>query len=160
MKHMVKQITKYLCYGISWGCTCLVLYCLLFCVLGNEDVLSSILDNFAKHAAGAILVGIACGSTAIVYQSERLSGTTKALIHFCVGMGVFYPVALSLGWIPFHPDRILYTMLQFLISCSIFAAIWVCFYLFNRSEAKKINDRLQELEQGDNLEKTKFKGKA
>lgn len=149
MKHTIKQIIRYLCYGISWGCTCFVLWCLFFAVLGREDVLSLILDDFVKHTIGSILVGIACGSTAIVYQSERLSGIAKALIHFCVGMGVFYPVALFLGWIPFYPNRILYTVLQFLISCSIFMAIWVCFYLFNHNEAKEINHRLKELEQND-----------
>lgn len=149
MKHNIKQIIKYLCYGISWGCTCFVLWNLLFAVLGREEVLASILDGFVKHAIGSMLVGVACGSTAMIYQSERLSGIAKALIHFCVGMGVFYPVALFLGWIPFHPDQILYTVLQFLVSCGIFMAVWICFYLFNRSEAKEINDRLQELEQKD-----------
>ena len=28
-------------------------------------------------------------------------------------------MAVSLGWIPFYPDRILYTVLQFLASCGI-----------------------------------------
>ena len=70
----------------------------------------------------------------------------KTIIHFCVGMGVFYPVAVSLGWIPFYPDRILYTVLQFLASCGIFMTIRLGFYLFNRNEAKRINKRLREME--------------
>ena len=68
------------------------------------------------------------------------------MIHFGVGMGVFYPVSIYLGWIPFYPDRIDYTVLQFLFSCAIFMLIWFCFYLFNRNEAKRINKRLRELE--------------
>lgn len=146
MNPIVKLVMKYICHGISWGCTCLVFTCLIGFAAGGEDFLMPIFNNFAKHAIGSIAVGIACGSTAIIYQSERLSLPVKVIIHFAVGIGVFYPTALSLGWIPFYPDRILYTILQFLISCAIFAAIWFCFYLFNRSEAKKINNRLQELE--------------
>jgi len=147
MKRMVQLIIKYLCHGISWGCTCFVLLCLCCHFIGADDILALIWNDFAKHAAGSILVGVACGSTAIVYQIDRLPFGAKVLIHFTVGMGVFYPVALSLHWIPYRPGNALYSVLQFLVSCSIFAAIWFCFYLFNRSEAKKINNRLQELAQ-------------
>lgn len=146
MKHSIKLIIKYLCHGITWGCTTLVLLCLFYQLFGAEDTLLLIMNDFSRHAVGSILVGIACGSTAIVYQFDRPSFGAKAAIHFIVGMGVFYPVALSLHWIPYHSGDILYTILQFLFSCFIFVAIWFCFYLFNRGEAKKINDRLKELE--------------
>lgn len=147
MKHTVKLIIKYILYGISLGCTSFVLMCLSFYAGGGENLLMAICSDFARHAAGAMIVGIACGSTSIVYQFERPSTLWKIVIHFCVGMGVFYPVGISLGWIPFYPDRILLTILQFLFSCAIFMAIWFCFYLFNRNEAKRINQRLRELSQ-------------
>ncbi len=149
MKYMVRLTIKYICYGISWGCTCFVFMCSVWVICSKDSIAAFLLDDFVKHAAGSVLVGLACGGTAIVYQLERLSGIAKVLIHFGVGMGVFYPTALYLGWIPFYPERIWYTILQFLFSCGIFAAIWFCFYLFNRSEAKKINDRLQELNEND-----------
>lgn len=142
----VKLIIQYLFFGISWGCTYFVFHCLFCYAFGADDTLSLILNDFAKHAAGAILVGIGFGTTPIVYQINRLSLAAKILIHFTVGMGVFYPVALYLGWIPFYSGRPIYTALQFLFSCAIFAAIWFYFYLFNRNEAKKINGRLRELE--------------
>lgn len=146
MKRMVKMVIKYICYGISWGCTVLVFTCLIASVLGEEEFLLLIMKDFTRQAAGAMLVGISCGSVSIVYQFEKLPELAKRLIHFGVGMGVFYPTALYLGWIPFYPDNILYTISQILISCGIFVAIWFFFYLFNRGEAKKINDRLRELE--------------
>ena len=146
MKHTVKLVIKYILYGISWGCTCFVFMCLALFAAGGADLLSPIVNDFLRQSIGAIIVGIACGSAAIVYQLPRISGLVKTLIHFCIGMGVFYPVALYLGWIPFHPDQISYTVLQFIISCGIFLGIWFCFYLFNRNEAKKINERLKELE--------------
>ncbi len=149
MKLTVKLAMKYILYGISLGCTSFVVMCLSFYVGGGEDLLMLICKDFARHAIGAMLVGIACGGTAVIYQFGRPSGLVKVLIHFCVGMGVFYPVAIYLGWIPFYPDRALFTVLQFLFSCGIFMVIWSCFYLFNRKEAKRINQRLRELERQD-----------
>lgn len=153
MKHTVKLIFRYILWGISLGCTSFVLMCLSFFAGGGEEMLALIFKDFARQSIGAMIVGIACGGTAVVYQFNRPSELAKIIIHFCVGMGVFYPVALYLGWIPFYPDRILYTVLQFLCSCGIFMAIWFCFYLFNRNEAKRINKRLRELERDQNGKK-------
>lgn len=146
MNHTIKLGIKYIFYGISWGCTVFVFTCLIGYITGGEPFLAPILKDFFKQAIGSMVVGIACGSTAIVYHIDSLSGLSKIMIHFCVGIGIFYPVALYLGWIPFYPDKILYTVLQFLISCGIFAVIWFFFYYFNRAEAKEINNRLRELE--------------
>lgn len=146
MKHIVKLVVKYILYGISLGCTSFVVMCLSYFAWGGEEYLAPICRDFARQSVGAMIVGIACGGTSIVYQFERPSVLLKIIIHFCVGMGVFYPVGISLGWIPFYPDRIVLTALQFLFSCGMFMVIWFCFYLFNRNEAKRINKRLRELE--------------
>ncbi|MCI9423076.1 MAG: DUF3021 domain-containing protein [Dorea sp.] len=151
MKHTLKLFVKYILSGISLGCTFFVIMCLSFYVGGGEEFLKEIFEDFGRQAVGSMLVGIACGATAVIYQFDSFSGFVKTIIHFCVGMGVFYPVAVSLGWIPFYPDRILYTVLQFLASCGIFMTIRLGFYLFNRNEAKRINKRLREMERdGDN----------
>lgn len=146
MKRIGKMVIKYIFYGISWGCTFLVFTCLMFSLFGGEDYLRMIMEDFTRQAIGSMIVGIGSASIAIIYQFEKPSEAVKRLIHFGVGMGVFYPTALYLGWIPFYPDKILYTFSSFLISCGIFVAIWFCFYLFNRGEARKINNRLRELE--------------
>lgn len=147
MKQQIRLIVRFLFWGISWGCTFFVCYCLCCHAFGAKAVLSAILNDFVKHAAGSILVGIGFGTTSIVYVSRRIPLSAKAAIHFTVGMSIFYPVAIYLGWFPFHPDRLLRTMLQFLLSCGIFAVIWLFFYLLQIKDAKKINDRLRELEQ-------------
>lgn len=152
MKHIVKLAVKYILYGISIGCTSFVIMCLSYSIGGGEDTLMKIFEDFTRQSLGAILVGIACGGTVIVYHFDRPSYFWKIIIHFCVGMGVFYSTAIYLGWIPFYHDRKIITILQFLFSCGIFMAIWFCFYLFNRNEAKRINKRLKELER-DNISK-------
>ncbi len=146
MKQTIKLFVKYILLGISWGCTFFVIMCLSFFVGGGEVLLTPIFKDFARHSVGAMIVGIACGGTSVVYQFHRLSRLVQTIIHFCVGVGIFFPTAIYLGWIPFFPDKIIYTILQFLLSCGIFVAIWLCFYLFNRNEAKRINERLREFE--------------
>lgn len=146
MKQHLKLIVKYLCYGISWGCTVLVLNTLIGYFVSGKSYAILIAEDYARQALGSIAVGISCGSTAVIYQFRRPSWGVKLLIHFVIGMGVFYPTAVWLGWIPFFPGHPLYTVLQLIFSCGIFMAIWLCFYLFNRRDAKKINDRLRDLE--------------
>lgn len=153
MKQIVKLIIKYILYGISLGCTFFVIMCLSYFVFGGEDLLVPIFKDFARQSFGAMIIGIACGGTSIVYEFDRPSYFLKIIIHFCIGMSVFFPVSICLGWIPFYPDRIIFTVLQFLSSCGIFMVIWFCFYLFNRNEAKRINKRLRELEQNNTFNK-------
>lgn len=153
MKHTVKLVIRYILYGISLGCTFFVIMCLSYYIWGGKDILMLIFKDFARQSIGAMIIGIACGGTSVIYQFERPSYFWKILIHFCVGMGVFYPIAIYLGWIPFYSNRIILTVLQFLFSCGIFMVIWLCFYLFNRNEAKRINKRLRELEQNNTLNK-------
>lgn len=153
MKHTVKLVIKYILYGISLGCTFFVIMCLSYSIWGGEDVLMMIFKDFTRQSVGAMIIGIACGGTSVIYQFHRLSVFWKIMIHFCIGMGVFYPMGIYLGWIPFYPDRIILTALQFLFSCGIFMIIWFCFYLFNRNDAKKINKRLRELEQDSTVGK-------
>lgn len=148
----MKLIMKYVFSGISLGCTFFVIMCLSYSIWGGEDILLLIYQDFTRQSVGAMVIGVACGSTSIIYQFGRPSYFLKILIHFCVGMGVFYPIAISLGWIPFYPDRVIFTALHFLSSCGIFMVIWAGFYLFNRKEAKRINKRLRELEQDNTVE--------
>lgn len=154
-RQTAKLVSKYILYGISLGCTFFVIMCLFYSIWGGEDQLLMIFRDFTRQSMGAMLIGIACGSTSVVYQFDRPSYSLKILIHFCVGMGVFYPTAVYLGWFPFYPDRKIFTALQFLFSCGIFMLIWSGFYLFNRNEAKRINQRLRELERDHSGEKLK-----
>ncbi len=149
MKSMAKLIIRYLCYGISLGCTFFVFTCLFGCLAAGNEFLSPVMADFARQSLGAVLTGIGFGTTAVISQFERPSGLTKLLIHFLIGMGIYYPTAFYLGWIPFYRAKLLYTVLQLLISCGVFFAIWLCFYLFNRNEARKINSKIREFQQDD-----------
>lgn len=144
MKHPVKLILKFLLRGITWGCTYFVFFCFIAYYLQGKDFLLTILEQFPKHALGSMVVGIGYGSASVVYVWERPSLVVKAGIHFFVGTGIFFVVAFRLAWIPMQTGGDL--ALEFLISCVTFALMWCVFYLFNRKEARAINERLKELE--------------
>ena len=84
-KKTIMKLLKYLYWGISWGCTFFVLTCLIGYFLGGRAYLDPIVNQFPRHAAGSIIVGIACGSTSIVYTLEKLSHGLQIVIHFTVG---------------------------------------------------------------------------
>lgn len=150
MKQPIRLILKYLFYGISCGCTFFVFTCLFLYFTGGEKNLMPIVQNFSGQALGAMVTGIACASTSVIYQFDRIALRYKILTHFVIGLGTFYPVAIYLKWIPFYSGNILYTVVSILISCAIFTAIWLIFFLFECIEAKSINQKLKEMEK-DNL---------
>ena len=63
MKYMVRLTIKYICYGISWGCTCFVFMCSVWVICSKDSIAAFLLDDFVKHAAGSVLVGLACGDS-------------------------------------------------------------------------------------------------
>lgn len=145
-KTMIKGI-KYLYWGISWGCTFFVLTCLLLYFMGGSAYLERIMNQFPKHALGSCIVGIACGSTSIVYTMEKLSRGIQILIHFTVGLGVYFLTAFYLEWIPRQGSWSLAAFLA--VGILSFIVIWALFYLYNKKEAQKWNQRLKELEKED-----------
>ena len=142
-KTMIKAV-KYLYWGISWGCTFFVLICLVLYLMGGSAYLEQIMEQFPKHALGSVIVGIACGSTSIVYTMEKLSRSLQILIHFTVGLGVYFLTALYLEWIPRQLSWSLAAF--FAVGILSFIVIWALFYLYNKNEAQKWNQRLKELE--------------
>ncbi len=108
-----------------------------------------IVQNFAAQAIGAMLTGIACASTSVIYQFQKIRMRYKVIFHFVIALGTYYPIAIYLKWIPYYPEKIGYTVVQILITCGIFAAIWLIFFLFECIEAKNINQKLKELEKDD-----------
>ena len=74
----------------------------------------------------------------------QLSRSLQILIHFTVGLGVYFLTALYLGWIPRQLSWSLAAF--FAVGILSFIVIWALFYLYNKNEAQKWNQRLKELE--------------
>lgn len=141
---MLKKWLKYLGWGIGWGCTFFVLISLVGSLIAGPAFLAPIVRDYPRHALGAMLTGVCCGSCSIVYTFEKLASWQQIAIHAAVGLGGYFLAAYYLGWMPVQSG---WQVAAFAVcGILIFAAIWACFYLYNRREAKKVNERLRELD--------------
>lgn len=133
---------KYLLYGVSWGCTVFVLTNLVGYWIVGDVFLQKTYENFINHVVGSIIVGIGCATPSIVYQVERLTFLQQALIHFSIGLTTFFIAAFSLKWIP--TTSIFLVVLMVVVNILIFTVVWLLFYLYNRHEVKKMNEKISE----------------
>lgn len=84
---------------------------------------------------GAVFVGIACGSTSIVYRIDRLSLGIQILIHFTLGMSGYFLAAFFLGWIPLENKWYMITFI--ILGVLIFTAIWSIFSFTTEGKQEK-----------------------
>ena len=59
----------------------------------GEDLFNLIVRDFARQSIGAMIVGIACGGMAVIYQFNRPSGLTKvifSIINFCYSYSLLH----------------------------------------------------------------------
>ena len=96
----MRKFFKYLGFGISWGCLWFVVLGLLAQTFGWNEMFNNMTNQFTQSALASIAIGIAFGTTPIVYTFERLQLWQQLIIHLGVGAIVFFPLALSLGWMP------------------------------------------------------------
>lgn len=141
---MLRKIFKYLFGGIVWGCTFFVLVNLIGAFTAGDRFLYLVREDFVRQALGAILCGVFCAFPAIVYTFDRLPYGLQVGIHFAVGLTGYFVIAYKLGWMPMQGVGQIAGFIG--IGTGIFFAIWFGFYLFNRIEAKRVNERLRQLE--------------
>ena len=104
------------------------------------------LENYrlTKMVIGCIIVGLGFGVPSLVYRSETLPMPVKILVHMGIGCVVYTIVGFAVGWIGGSA-----TLGQGIAIAAIQLAvafiIWFCFMRFYRSEAKKMNDKIQQM---------------
>ena len=144
---------KYLLYGISWGWSFFVLINIIGYLAAGQRYLEPLMENFVSQALYAALVGIACGSTSIVYTFDRLPWAAQIAIHFVVGIGTYFAVAFTQGWIPLM--NVWSAVIFIVIGILIFAGIWSGFYFFNMAEARRVNEKLKQMEEEEKISENK-----
>lgn len=141
MKKLVTFI-GYLFSGIAWGCTVMVVVSLVASLAGAETFLVAVVADYPRQAVGAMITGIGFSLPALIYRVEKLNKWQQVGIHFVIGMGVYLPVAFYLGWIPLYSKMTVLVCLS--IAIAFFIAIWLCFFLYYRWEAKQMNNQLKK----------------
>ena len=143
MSETVKDIMKSVAIRIGMAMT-------IFCIVGVIfDFLYKgqfSLENyrFTKMVLGCLIIGLGFGVPTVIYRKDKLPMPVRVLVHMGIGCVIYTIVAYAVGWIGGTGN----IGTGLLIAAAQIAVAFIIWYLFNRHyrrEAKRMNDRLQEM---------------
>lgn len=143
MNNTVKDLLKSIVISIGMALSIFSFVCVIFDI-GYGGNFS--LENYrlTKMVIGCIIVGLGFGVPSLVYRSETLPMPVKILVHMGIGCIIYTIVGFAVGWIGGSA-----TLGQGIAIAAIQLAvafiIWFCFMRFYRYEAKKMNDKIQQM---------------
>ena len=137
---MIEKLLKfYLWRGVFWGNTIFVINFVIVDLSDHNLMEYMLLENFIFSVMAFLVLGLGTGTATIIYEFERLSKLQQSAIHLTIGLCSYVFMQFMLF------GEILTNMgvgiAYFLI---IFFAVWCGFYLYERHEAKKINEKLRK----------------
>lgn len=137
----MKKVMGMIFLGIAWGCTVLVFVNLVGIAIKGEVFLQISAQEYMKQVICSIITGIGFTLPSLVYNNENVARGIQVVIHMGIGLTVYFLVSFYAGWIPvqYGISGIISTVVIALITSF---AIWFCFYLYHKEEAKKINKKL------------------
>ena len=98
---------------------------------------------YTKMVIGCIIVGLGFGLPTIIYKAENIPMPICVLIHMGIGSIIYTIVAFSVGWA--GSSNLLNNIVTIIIQLTVAFVIWAMFMLHYRNEAKRMNDRIQEM---------------
>ena len=93
---------------------------------------------------GCVLIGLGFGVPTIVYRKDSIPMPIRVIIHMGIGCVVYTLVAYAVGWIG-GSATISQGIIIAAIQLGVAFIIWFLFMRYYRKEAKKMNDRIQEM---------------
>ena len=143
MNNTVKDLFKSIVISIGMALSIFSFVCVIFDI-GYGGNFS--LENYrlTKMVIGCIIVGLGFGVPSLVYRSETLPMPVKILVHMGIGCIIYTIVGFAVGWIGGSAtlgQGIAIAAIQLIVAF----IIWFCFMRFYRSEAKKMNDKIQQM---------------
>ena len=143
MNNTVKDLLKSIVISIGMALSIFSFVCVIFDI-GYGGNFS--LENYrlTKMVIGCIIVGLGFGVPSLVYRSETLPMPVKILVHMGIGCIIYTIVGFAVGWIGGSAtlgQGIAIAAIQLIVAF----IIWFCFMRFYRSEAKKMNDKIQQM---------------
>ncbi|MBS7262706.1 MAG: DUF3021 domain-containing protein [Eubacteriales bacterium] len=139
----MKGILKGSLRGVGMALFMFCAVCIVFDIVGGGNFARENYD-MTKMIVGALICGIAWGAPSVVYTKENLPRPMQILIHMGIGCVVYTAVAFAVGWIPaaLSPGKKI-----LIVACQIALAfaIWFGFHLHYKKEAKRMNEKIREM---------------
>ncbi|MHA7966580.1 DUF3021 domain-containing protein [Paenibacillus sp. CAU 1782] len=134
---MVRKIIQRGFVGISSGG--IITFVALTVLMINEvDV--SVADIW-RNMLGSILMGIYFGIASLLFEHEKWSPLKQLVVHFLMSILLFFPIAISVGWIEFQWRPILLGAGTFMI---IYAIFWFSISGYLRRQARSMNNSVRK----------------
>ncbi|MBM7702461.1 DUF3021 domain-containing protein [Metabacillus iocasae] len=131
---IVKLLTRSFA-GLGFGAIMMLIFLFIFYVQGIEEInLSLLLVNMI----GSLFIGMYWGVSSCIFENGRWSPLKQLVIHFILSVLVYYPIAISLGWLPLG-------VIEIFISFFIFLFIYMTIWFGMRVYFKKLEDSLNKL---------------
>lgn len=102
--------------------------------------ISVTVDEIWGHMLGSLLLGIYFGVGSLIFDKEDWSPLRQIVIHLSLSIIVFFPIALTTGWVPAKPLPILICLITFLI---IYALFWFSIRWYLKKMEASMNESIQ-----------------
>ncbi|MCR5119107.1 MAG: DUF3021 domain-containing protein [Lachnospiraceae bacterium] len=143
MSKTAKEVLKSIVISIGMSLTIFSLVCIVFDIgYGGNFSLEGY--RMTKMIIGCVVIGLGFGVPTIVYKNDSLPMPVRVLIHMGIGCVIYTLVAYAVGWIGGSASLgqgLIIAAIQLVVAF----IIWFCFMRFYRSEAKKMNDKIQQM---------------
>ena len=143
MKETMKDLAKSTVISIGMA---MAIFCLVGIVFDIGYKGNFRLDNyrFTKMVVWCILIGLGFGVPTIVYRKDSIPMPIRVIIHMGIGCVIYTIVAYAVGWIG-GSATILQGIIIAAIQLAVAFIIWFLFMRYYRKEAKKMNERIQDM---------------
>ena len=84
------------------------------------------------------------GVPTVIYRKENLPMPIRVLVHMGTGCVIYTIVAFAVGWIG-GSKSVVHGLLIAAVQIAVAFVIWYLFNRYYRREARKMNDRIQEM---------------
>ena len=143
MKSTVKDLIISILASIGMAMTIFCLAGIVFDIgFGGHFSLENY--TFTKMVLGSALVGLGYGVPTIIYRKESLPLPIKVIIHMGIGTAIYIAVACAVGWIG-GSATVGQGILIGAIQLAVAFVIWFVFSTYYRNQAKKMNEKIQEM---------------
>ncbi|KMY55309.1 hypothetical protein AC623_16340 [Bacillus sp. FJAT-27231] len=126
--------------GIFFGAFLSVMVTAVVIYVGSKELLEGGL--FIKNAFATMFCGWFFSITPLYFEIKSLRLSQQTALHFVTVAVLYFALSLGVGWIAFNIKSVLSFAALFIF---MYVIIWVCFYLYFKHEAKKLNDDLRHI---------------
>jgi len=145
MRNTIKDLLKSIVISIGMALTIFCLAGIVFDIgYGGSFTLEDY--RFTKMVIASIIVGLGFGIPTVVYNNESLPMPVKVIIHMGTGCVVYTVTAYSVGWFG-GAATFMQGIIVAAIQLAVAFVIWFCFMRYYKNEAKKMNEKIQEMKQ-------------